>query len=169
MLFTKKKGMAYETAGLTDKGLVRENNEDNIFVLDIKEPGRLWQESCGIYVIADGMGGHQAGEVASDMAIKIISGVLKEGFGETSDLTPELLIQQAMEKANDEIFTAAGSKPELHSMGTTVTLGLRLDDTLYIGHVGDSRAYLIRNKKLRQLTEDHSLVARLVKDGMIST
>jgi serine/threonine protein phosphatase PrpC len=161
-----KKHTILDTSALTDTGIIRENNEDSLFVLD---SGAMTKKSGGIYMVADGMGGHQAGEVASDMAVNIISkqlsNILKNGEGRMS---PDLLIGQAVEKANEEIYEKARDKPELFSMGTTVTLGLRLENRLYIGHVGDSRAYLVRKGRIRQLTEDHSLVAQLYKEGIIT-
>jgi protein phosphatase len=115
------------------------------------------------------MGGHQGGEVASEMAVKIISDSLKESLKPAAEpLNPDKIIKKAIEKANQEIYNAALSTPELYTMGTTVTLGLRLDNRLYIGHVGDSRAYLVRIARIRQLTEDHSLVVRLFKEGIIT-
>jgi protein phosphatase len=115
------------------------------------------------------MGGHQAGEVASKMAAQIISATILENLRETKGIpSPYLFIKQAINKANVEIHARACSNPHLSSMGTTVTLGLRLDDRLYLGHVGDSRAYLVRGGRIKQLTEDHSVVAHLLKAGMIT-
>lgn len=169
MLKIKKKYLIFDTSALTDTGMVRENNEDSLLVLNSEEVGVKSAESSGIYMVADGMGGHQAGEVASDMAIQIISETLSDSLNHGGGrLSPNLLIGQAVEKANTEIYNMARSKPQLFNMGTTVTLGLRLDNRLYIGHVGDSRAYLVRNGRIRPLTEDHSLVAQLLKEGMIS-
>ena len=169
MLKIKKKYLIFDTSALTDTGMVRENNEDSLLVLNSEEVGVKSAESSGIYMVADGMGGHQAGEVASDMAIQIISETLSDSLNQGGGrLSPNLLIGQAVDKANTEIYKKARSKPQLFNMGTTVTLGLRLDNRLYIGHVGDSRAYLVRNGRIRPLTEDHSLVAQLLKEGMIS-
>jgi serine/threonine protein phosphatase PrpC len=169
MLGRKRKHLLLDTAALTDTGMVRKNNEDTVLALDIHGANTFSAESYGIYLVADGMGGHQAGEVASEMAAQIISETLLDGLRqETQSLSPPRLIKQAIEKANTEIYHKAGDNPELLTMGTTVTLGLRLDKSLYLGHVGDSRAYLIRKGKIRQLTEDHSLIARLLKDGVIS-
>jgi len=82
--------------------------------------------------------------------------------------SPSNLVKHAVEQANKQIFDMAATRPELYSMGTTITLGFRLDDALYLGHVGDSRAYLIRKGTIRQLTEDHSLVAQLLREGKIT-
>jgi len=164
----KKKDLIFDISALTDTGIVRKNNEDSVLVLDSDEVGVKGIKSCGIYLVADGMGGHQAGEVASDIAIEIISETLSDSLKQDIQLPPNFLIKQAVEKANMEIYSMARSKPQLFNMGTTVTVGLRLDDRLYIGHVGDSRAYLLRKGRIHQLTEDHSLVACLLKEGLIT-
>jgi len=165
----RKTNLSFETAALTDVGRVRKNNEDCVFTLDGREPNAFGTESYGIYVIADGMGGHRAGEVASEMATQIVSTTLIDSLRrEGKSRSPSNLVKHAIEKANKQIFDMAASRPELYSMGTTITLGFRLDDALYLGHVGDSRAYLIRKGMIRQLTEDHSLVAQLLKEGKIT-
>ncbi len=149
--------------------MIRENNEDSSLVLETSLPITSETVSLGIYIVADGMGGHQAGEVASKMAVRIISTTLLDDFREAKGApSPSLLVKQAIDKANAEIHASASSNPHLSSMGTTVTLGLRLDNGLYLGHVGDSRAYLIRGEGIKQLTEDHSVVAQLLKAGMIT-
>jgi len=169
MLFIRKRGLSFTAAGLTDIGMVRTQNEDNLFVLDDEEPNSFGALSHGIYIIADGMGGHQAGEVASEIAVRVISKELLVGLETTSDpISPTTLVEKAIEQANSEIYNASKSKPELFGMGTTITLGFRLDNRLYLGHVGDSRAYLMRKGKLQQMTEDHSLVARLIKEKAIT-
>jgi len=163
------KHLLFDTATLTDRGMVRENNEDSSFVLETTLPTASGKASLGIYLVADGMGGHQAGEVASKMAVQIISATLLENLRESRGLlSPSLSVKQAIEKANVEIHARACSNPQLVSMGTTITLGLRIDDRLYLGHVGDSRAYLIRGGRIKQLTADHSVVAQLLKAGMIT-
>ena len=172
MWFVRKKGILFDAAGLTDVGLVRTNNEDSFFLLDNNESGEQGAKSYGIYIISDGMGGHEAGEVASEIATRIISETLlaylkSESKSEWESLSSSQLVEKAIVKANEEIFKMAATKPELHDMGTTVTVGLRLYKDLYIGHVGDSRAYLVRKNKMKQLTEDHSLIAKLLKEKMI--
>ncbi len=162
-------GLLIETAALTDTGKLRENNEDCLFVLDTDAPNTLGAQSFGIYLIADGMGGHNSGEVASETASRIISETLLDSLKPVSRAqSPSHIVKRAIEKANKEIYKLAGAKPELEAMGTTITLGLRLDNQIYIGHVGDSRAYLIRQGRILQLTEDHSLVAYLLKEGKIT-
>lgn len=165
----KRKHLAFDTVAMTDTGMVRANNEDSLLALDTAEIKRAGVTSCGIYLVADGMGGHQAGEVASNMAAKIISDSLQESLNLAEEpLVPDFIIERAMEKANREIYNTARGTPHLLTMGTTVTLGFRLDNRLYIGHIGDSRAYLVRKGRILQLNEDHSLVARLVKEGIIT-
>jgi protein phosphatase len=165
----KKKLLAFETVTLTDTGIVRTNNEDRLFAEDVVDLEGKDFKSYGIYIVADGMGGHQAGEIASDIAVKSISIIIKDKLETNEKISdPNQLIAAAVEKANQEIYKTATTSPELFTMGTTVTLGLRLDERLYIGHVGDSRAYLVRKNRLHQLTEDHSLVARLVKERIIT-
>jgi PPM family protein phosphatase len=169
MWFLRKKRESYEAAGLSDIGMVRVNNEDSIFVLNKCESRKQGAESYGVYVIADGMGGHQAGEVASKMAVKVISTYLLENLKpDSGSINGFKIVEEAIQKANNEIYNAAISKLELNSMGTTVTLGLRLNNILFVGHVGDSRAYLMRKGKLQQLTEDHSVIAQLRKEGVIT-
>ena len=153
-----------ETAGLTDLGLVRSKNEDSLFFTDVPGPNAFGAASFGIYLIADGMGGHRGGEVASHTAMQTISNALLERLqaGIAPPSASEML-RQAIDLAHMEILRIARGSPELRSMGTTATVGLRLDYDLYLGHVGDSRAYLVREGQIRQLTEDHSVVARLIR------
>jgi serine/threonine protein phosphatase PrpC len=165
----RMKVLTLDSSALTDLGLVRENNEDSCFVHETNLLLGSRTVSLGIYIVADGMGGHQAGEVASKMAVQIISAAILDRCKTANYLkSPSLLIKEAFNKANAEIYNRACANPLLSAMGTTVTLGLRLDDKLYMGHVGDSRCYLIRGKKIKQLTEDHSVVAHLLKAGMIT-
>jgi protein phosphatase len=133
----------------TDVGRGRSANED-AFVAD---------QDRGLYAVADGMGGHRAGEVASATAIE----TLQSAFGTGGR------IEDAVAAANAAVFTQASENPEMRGMGTTVT-AVALTDGRYatIGHVGDSRAYLLRDGTLSQVTEDHSLVEQLVREGQLS-
>jgi serine/threonine protein phosphatase PrpC len=133
----------------TDKGKVREQNED---AYGFKE---------NLFVVADGMGGHQAGEIASAIAVETI---LAADF--TTGIVPEL--NQAIQRANESILKAVGQHPELAGMGTTVAVLYVQGRTVYLAHVGDSRIYQYTAGYLTQLTHDHSLVAELVKNGEIS-
>lgn len=132
----------------SDVGRVREGNEDSLLVQD------------PLYAIADGMGGHVAGDVASQTAIETITRNA-EGAVEPSAL--EDLIKQA----NVAIWEKAQEEPTLRGMGTTCTLISVDGSRIHIGHVGDSRAYMLRDGKLSQLTEDHTLVGRMVKEGRL--
>jgi serine/threonine protein phosphatase PrpC len=151
----------------TDLGMVRQNNEDNLLVT----------ESEGLLLVADGMGGHASGEVASKIAVDVI----KEYFdgtkagrqlqvGEYEDEFSEATnrIGSAIRLANQAIYEAAQGSPALHGMGTTVAAVLMSGESLSVAHVGDSRVYLIRAGSMQQLTDDHSLVAEQVKRDLIS-
>lgn len=142
------------TRGISDIGLVRETNEDSY----ISEPPHL-------FVVADGMGGHVAGEIASQLASTTVSHYIQENIG---DINLEILLQQAINQANTAVYQLAQSKEEFNGMGTTVTAVYVDDDIVYWGHVGDSRIYLLRNKVLSQITKDHSLVFELVQSGNIT-
>lgn len=164
-----KNTMQFDTAMSSDKGMVRENNEDSCFVLETGKSTSSRKAYYGLYLVADGMGGHRAGEVASSRAIEIISSTILDKIKtpDTETTLPQIVLE-AIEKANNEIRTIAQSNPAFSGMGTTVTLGLRAGNQLYLGHVGDSRAYLIRGGKITRLTHDHSLVAGLIEAGMIT-
>ncbi len=139
---------------ISDIGLVRETNEDSY----ICEPPHL-------FIVADGMGGHVAGEIASKLAISTVNGYIQEHVGKDN---LEILLKDAIIQANTSIYQMALSKEEFSGMGTTVTASYIDGDTIYWGHVGDSRMYLLRNGKLNQLTNDHSLVWELVQSGNIT-
>lgn len=144
---------------VTDVGKVREINEDSYYV----------DEEDGLFIVADGMGGHQAGEVASEMAVKTISSMIKEAISQkVKDNQVPKVIKKAIGRANEEIYTKSMRNPDLNGMGTTVVLALCRNNKIYIAHVGDSRAYLIRKNMIKQLTEDHSVVANLIKAGEIT-
>jgi len=134
----------------TDVGRVRTNNED----------GYLIDGDLRLFAVADGMGGHQGGEVASATALD----VLRNRFGDEHDL------QAAVVDANDAVYERAGEDEALLGMGTTLTAGVLTDDgeTLVIAHVGDSRAYLWRDGELTRVTTDHSLVQELVEAGELT-
>jgi protein phosphatase len=135
----------------SDVGRVREANEDSYLVA---EP---------LFVVADGMGGHIAGDVASSTAVKVI----EEGSGRLSSEDPATLTK-IITDANATIWDKAQSDTALRGMGTTCTLLLVDDDRVHIAHVGDSRAYRLRDGELEQLTEDHTLVGRMVQEGRLS-
>lgn len=133
----------------TDVGRVRDGNEDAYLVDD----------AMGLVAVADGMGGHRAGEVASATALEALRAAVSAGRP----------LREAVEDANRAVFEKAGTDDSLRGMGTTLTAAtLAAGDTLLVGHVGDSRAYLLRDGELRQVTTDHSLVEELVRDGRLT-
>jgi protein phosphatase len=144
-----------KVASMTDAGLVRKTNEDSFFA-----DARL-----GLLMVADGMGGHAGGEVASRVAVATISALLKAG---TPDGNAGGLIRGAIEQANTAILAEAEADPSLQGMGTTLVLAFCRGDSIHLAHVGDSRAYLIRDGSIQRLTEDHSLVAQMVKAGQLT-
>ena len=148
--------MRYVGHGRTDRGRIRPHNEDCILV----EPAH------GVFAVADGMGGHAAGEVASRTAIEAIREALCAG--RPVDLEAPELLRRAVEQSNLGIARAIEAHPEYRGMGTTLVVALFEGDSCWIAHVGDSRAYLVRNERIDQLTTDHSFVNELVRLGMLS-
>ena len=154
-----------QIVGITDVGRKRSHNEDSI-ASDI---------NMGLAVLADGMGGYKAGEVASAIATNMIMEEVREGFKETkqesaideeSGFSREtLIVKAAIEKANQTIFTTAQNQPQCHGMGTTVVAAAFYDDRMTIAHVGDSRLYRLRDGGLEQITSDHSLLQELIDKG----
>lgn len=150
-----------QTAYRTDAGLVRLINEDRAAVRD------EWN-GFTLAIVADGMGGHQAGEIASTMAIELVETEMRSvGTDMTLEQRKET-VRQAIAKANDQVFEFASKQARYQGMGTTVVTALATSHDLVIGHIGDSRAYLVSGQSIRQLTEDHSLVNELVKTGQIT-
>jgi PPM family protein phosphatase len=136
-------------AGVTDVGRVRDGNEDD-FLVDAR---------TSLVAVADGMGGHRGGEVASATALEALRAAVASGEA----------IRDAIAVANDAVLEKSGSDQQLHGMGTTVTAGtLARGGTLLVGHVGDSRAYLARDGQLSQITDDHSLVEEMVRGGELT-
>jgi PPM family protein phosphatase len=133
-------------AGLSEAGRVRSINQDSHFVGEM--------ETGYVAVVADGMGGHKTGEVASQKAVETIRGELSQ-----ASTHPPAALAKAVQAANLEIFDYASLHPEHQGMGTTLTTVFIDDQVGLVGHVGDSRAYLIRNNGIRQLTFDHSWVS----------
>ncbi|TBL78337.1 Stp1/IreP family PP2C-type Ser/Thr phosphatase [Paenibacillus thalictri] len=145
----------------TDIGRVRAVNEDSVLV-------RHDVGGYALAIVADGMGGHQAGDLASQMAIDMIREELRPIHTGMSKEQCKQAIQAAIENANRDIFEFASNREEYHGMGTTVVAVAASGDYAVIGHVGDSRAYKINSESMEQLTEDHSLVNELVKSGQIT-
>lgn len=146
----------------TDIGIIRDNNQDAYYVSSNKD--------YPLFIIADGMGGHKAGEIASEMAIEIISKNLSNHLTDPSIAEEDIKnrIQDSISEANNKIYKKSMEDERYSGMGTTVTLAFITDDKIFMGHVGDSRAYLLRNSILSQITEDHSLVEELIRNGSIS-
>ncbi len=134
----------------TDKGKVRDNNEDYAFAKE------------NILIVADGMGGHNAGEIASREAVETAADILlKRGFEAPFDI-----IGRSIKEANEKVFSMGTE--EKSGMGTTIDICLYQDGVLYIGHVGDSRVYVIRGKEAKRLTQDHSYVEMLLQKGELT-
>src|SRR6478609_6335764 len=133
----------------SDLGLQRQGNEDNYFV------------RAPLFVVADGMGGAQAGEVASEMAVELFADGLPPG-------PPGEGLVSVIEQANHRIHERSRAEQQRAGMGTTVTAAYVAEDTVYIAHVGDSRCYVLREGELIRLTHDHSLVGELVKRGKLT-
>lgn len=156
------------SSGKTDLGKMRTNNED-AFLAD---------DGLGLYAVADGIGGQEGGEVASHMAVETLSSVLHDKLSDnrgvpSSSISSETnqylsALRDAVTLANASIFKEAAQNPALAGMGTTVTAILLRLQTAVLAHVGDSRAYLLRDGTLKQLTDDHSFVAEQMRAGLIS-
>lgn len=157
-----------EVAGETNVGMKRTHNEDNFSIL----------EDAGLYIVADGMGGHASGEVASKMAVDS----LREFFAATAQ-DPERTWPYKMDRskgyeenrlitgiklANLRIYESAQRDPKQRGMGTTIVTMFAVEDGVYVAHVGDSRSYRVRDSKLEQLTEDHSLLNDYIKMKRLS-
>ena len=154
----------FRCVGMSDTGRIREHNEDTIGT----------DSDIGLVVLADGMGGYKAGEVASGIAVRTVMTLLKDAV-EREDLSrrdPEsgmsrsgILLRDAIHRANKVIYQTAKTQANCDGMGTTVVAGLFFDNKLTIAHVGDSRLYCHRAGELRQVTQDHSLLQELVSRG----
>jgi len=152
------------TSGLSNVGMVREINEDSFDM----------NEESGIYIVCDGMGGHEAGEQASQIAVSTLMDVISNYNVEKELLKFEdvethfsmhQVILLAMQEANNRILLASTAAGQ---MGTTAVMAIKKNGLLYVGHIGDSRMYLVRDKQIKQITEDHSVVQQLVKAGVLS-
>ncbi|MBP1611440.1 MAG: protein phosphatase [Acidobacteria bacterium] len=143
-------------AGLTDRGRLRPHNEDSLLV----------EAEHGLFAVADGMGGHAAGEVASHLAIEAVRASLADAPRADGDMPARL--RDAIEEANRRIAEQIEQQPECRGMGTTLVVAVSAGQRCWIAHIGDSRAYLIRDAQITQLTADHSFVNELVRLGMLS-
>ena len=146
---------------LTDIGLIRKKNQDSFFLSE--------NQDLPLFIIADGMGGHKGGEVASSDAINIINKIFIENKEILiNEKNIKDVIHKSIEKANKDIYKKSLEFKEYKGMGTTVSLCYIFQDHVFIGHVGDSRIYKIENEDIAQITEDHSLVNELIKKGEIT-
>lgn len=177
----------------TDVGKVRELNEDSLLVLNLTQYFESVQTNIGLFIVSDGMGGEAAGEVASRVTVraiaewitdKLISASLKSTHGERiaaetetggirlasstgADVRASELLTNAIIHANQEVLQYARLNPHTRGLGATVTAAMLVGNSLTVGHVGDSRAYLITSKGIDQISEDHSIVERMVREGQI--
>lgn len=147
----------------SDIGRVREMNQDSYSVSDSLDQVQL-------YMLADGMGGYKGGEIASQLAIQSAKSYIENNFKEV-DKDKESIIQlvgSSMEYANMVVYEKSKENQDLEGMGTTLEICLIYNNKVYIGHIGDSRIYRIRKEFMRKLTQDHSYVQKLIKDGTIT-
>jgi protein phosphatase len=158
---------ALEIASQTNPGMIRSHNEDSV----------TCDEPSGLVVLADGMGGYNAGEVASGIAVSVISSEIRHQLesvrpekidAASGEETGVVLLRDNVMKANTSIFNAATSQPQYSGMGTTVVTGLFYDDKVAVAHVGDSRMYRLRGETFETVTKDHSLLQEQIDSGMIS-
>ena len=147
----------------SDKGNVRETNEDYFYISNSLDQIQL-------FLLADGMGGYNGGEIASQLAIQTAKNYIENNFKDIEKDRDSIiqLLGSSMEYANMVVYEKAKENPELQGMGTTLEICLIYNNKAYIGHVGDSRIYRVRKQFIRKLTQDHSYVQKLVKEGTIT-
>ena len=145
--------IGWYSAATSDPGLLRPNNEDRVYVDD----------AGGVFLVVDGMGGRAAGELAAETAVQVIPQFLESADGDT----PER-VREAITRANNEIYRLAQEREECRGMACVLTLAVAREDQITLGHVGDSRLYLIWNGTLRKLTSDHSPVGEWEEQGELS-
>jgi PPM family protein phosphatase len=174
MFATLYRDNSISVSALTDIGLLRSRNEDSFSVTDLTTgevefeadsmPHKLGERGA-LLVVADGMGGAAAGKLASEMTVAALREALIE---DSSTVSLSARLAHATESANDQVYEFARQNPELTGMGTTLTAVLVQNNSAFIAQVGDSRAYLIRDENIHQLTKDQTLVQRLLDDGRIT-
>ena len=147
----------------SDKGKVREINQDYYYISTSLDEVQL-------YILADGMGGYNGGEIASSLAVETAKKYVENNFKEIEKDRDSIiqLLGSSIEYANMVVYEKSKENPELQGMGTTLEICLVYNNKVYIGHVGDSRIYRIRKQFIRKLTQDHSYVQKLVKEGTIT-
>jgi len=146
----------------THVGMVRDNNEDCFFADN---------DNHEVFIVADGMGGHLAGEIASNTAVETALKLIKDKMASVSDVTSELMIHwlnEVVEKTNEVVYRKSFDDDKYTGMGTTMVMVVIKKEHLYIAHIGDSSAYLIKDSKIEQITKDHTLVQALVDSGSIT-
>lgn len=158
---TKTETLSFRSASLSDIGKKRLQNQDSV----------LSDSHHGIFVVADGMGGHSGGEVASKLAVDVVIKAISHRLSQehsSKNFQARASLLEAIEGANFAIYEESRRNPNLSGMGTTVVSAFVRDNKLYVGHVGDSRLYLFKDGQIWQITRDHSLVQEKLRAGMIS-
>lgn len=154
--------MNYQFCAKTDTGRSRDNNEDSV----------VYDEATKLAVLADGMGGYNAGEIASGMATAFIKSELSRWLSEAGESAKLREVRRAMEicvdNANLSIYNAANSNAHYSGMGTTLVMGVFREDKMLVGHIGDSRCYRFRGGELQQITKDHSLLQEQLDAGLVT-
>ncbi|MDO9216380.1 MAG: Stp1/IreP family PP2C-type Ser/Thr phosphatase [Lacisediminimonas sp.] len=154
--------MIYDFFGQTDAGMTRKNNEDAL----------AFDAATGLCILADGMGGYNAGEVASGMAVAFLKAEmthwLSQGGRQATGRDVHRALEICVQNANHSIFNAASANPAFAGMGTTLVVGVFQEGRLLLGHVGDSRCYRLRGRALQQITKDHSLIQEQLDAGLIT-
>ena len=147
----------------SDIGKLRESNQDYYYISNSLDEVQL-------YILADGMGGYNGGEIASKLAVQTAKSYIENNFKEIEKDRDSIiqLVASSMEYANMVVYEKSKESKELEGMGTTLEICLIYNNRAFIGHVGDSRIYRIRKEFMRKLTQDHSYVQKLVKDGTIT-
>lgn len=149
-----------QVSAKTDVGNLRENNQDYYYISNQDDP-------IQVFILADGMGGYAGGEVASKLATESALEYIKKNFDNSLDNIAKL-ITDSMQYANKQVYKESQKDKDLEEMGTTLEICLIYNNVAYIGHIGDSRIYRLRNKNLEKLTTDHSYVEKLLRDGTIT-
>jgi serine/threonine protein phosphatase PrpC len=150
-----------------DTGLMRKLNEDSILCITFEMRSNQGAVSAGLFAVADGMGGHNAGEIASDLAARTFQAECLSSLLAQPANPPLSILTESFNKANNTVASAARDRA-LQGMGTTLTAALVIGQDLYVAHIGDSRCYIINDREMLQVTRDHSLVQQLVDDGLLT-
>lgn len=143
-----------EVYGITNKGIVRAQNQDYIYISN--------DEKYKLYIIADGMGGANAGDIASNKATEIVKEYIVNNYTQENDMAIKEMIRNALGFANKEVYELSIKNKDYEGMGTTLIILLIVNNKIYIGHIGDSRVYRIRKNIIRKITKDHTYVQNLI-------